>query len=159
MQADVERRRNDGVEALTEHTVAVGANHIVADAHALRTVDALVWIAQYEAVRQIHVVVVVVAGLTIMEAVISQAVLDAILLQVTLTSRGTYTLQAATCLALSLLLHIAHLNQFEVAPALLIRQHGHLYLRLIRLVGHNIEEVGLALFYLQATGNFIHVFA
>src|SRR5437868_6798574 len=121
MQADVERRRNDGVEALTEHTVAVGTNHIVAHAHALRTVDALVWIAQDEAMRQIHAIVMIVAGLTILEAIISQAMLDAILLQVTLTGRGAYTLQAATRLALSLLLHIAHLNQLEVAPTLLIR--------------------------------------
>ena len=51
MQGDVEGRRNDGVEALTEHAVAVGANHIVADAHALCTVDALVWITQDEAMR------------------------------------------------------------------------------------------------------------
>ena len=50
MQANVEGRRNDGVEALTEHAVAVGANHIVAHPHALRTVDTLVGIAQDEAV-------------------------------------------------------------------------------------------------------------
>src|SRR6184192_2428493 len=54
MQAHVEGRRNDGVEALTEHAVAVGANHIVAHPHALRTVDALVGIAQDEARSEEH---------------------------------------------------------------------------------------------------------
>src|SRR6266700_5783508 len=130
MQANVEGRRNDGVEALTEHAVAVGANHIVAHPHALRTVDTLVGIAQDEAVRQVNFVVVIVARFTIVEAVISQAVLDAILLQVTLAGRGAYTLQAAPRLAFSLFLQIAHLNNPEVALALLIRQHRHLYLRL-----------------------------
>src|SRR2546421_11560329 len=92
MQADIEGRRNDGVEALTEHTVAVGANHIVAHPHALRTVDTLVGIAQDEAVRQVHFVVVIVARFTIVEAVIGQAVLNAILLQVALAGSGAYTL-------------------------------------------------------------------
>ena len=84
MQANVEGRRNDGVEALTEHAVAVRANHIVAHPDALRTVDALVGIAQDEAVRQVHIVIMVIADLAIVETVIGQAMLDTVLLQIAL---------------------------------------------------------------------------
>src|ERR1051326_6295937 len=158
VQAHIEGCRNDGVEALTEHSIAVGTNHIMAHTHALRTIDALVRVAQDEAVRQVHLVVVIVARFTIMEAVIGQSVLDAILLQVALAGSGAYTLQAATRLALSLFLHITHLNQFEAALALLIGQHGHLYLRLNRFIRNDIEEIRFALFYLQSAGNFVHIF-
>ena len=84
MQTDVERCGHDGIEALPEHAVAVRANHIMADTHALCTVDALVGIAQDEAMRQVHIIIMIVRRLTVMEAVIRQAMLDTVLLQVTL---------------------------------------------------------------------------
>ena len=92
MQADIERRRNNGIEALTKHAITVGADHIVTDAHTLGTVDALVRIAQNEAMRQVHIIVMVVAGLTIMETVIGQAMLDTILLQIALSGSRAGTL-------------------------------------------------------------------
>src|SRR5579875_2871956 len=159
VQADVKRRRDDGIEALAEHAVAVGADHVVADAHALRTVDALVGIAQNEAMRQIHIVVVVVARLAIMEAIIGQAVLDAVLLQVALTGSRAGALQAAARFTLGLLAEIAHLDEPEVALAVLIRQHRHLHLRLNRLVGHDIEEIRLALLQFQAARHILHILA
>src|SRR5581483_4900440 len=130
----------------------------MADAHALRAVDALVGITQDEAVRQVRLVVMVVTRLTIMEAIIRQAKLDAVLLQVTLTGSGTHALQAASRLTLGLFLQVSQLDKLETALALLIGQHGHLHLRLNGLVRYNIEEIGLALFQFQATRNVEHVF-
>src|ERR1019366_4784916 len=107
MQADVKWCRDNGIETLTEHAVAVRPNHIMADTHTLRTVDTLVGIAQDKAVRQVQVVVMVVAWLSIMEAIIGQSVLDTIFLQVTLSSRRTGALQTPCSFSLSLLLQIA----------------------------------------------------
>ncbi len=84
MQADIERRGDNRVESFPEHTVAVGPDHVVTDAHTLRAIDTLIGITQDEAMRQINLIVMVVAGFAIMEAIIRQAVLDAIPLQVTL---------------------------------------------------------------------------
>src|SRR5215469_16053686 len=107
VQADIERRGDNRVEAFAEHTVAVGTNHVMADAHALRTVDALVGIAQDEAVRQVQLVVVIIARLTVMEAVIRQAMLEAVLLQVTLPGGRAGALQTPRRLPLRLLGQVA----------------------------------------------------
>jgi len=96
MQADIERRGHDSIEALTEHAVTVRTNHVVTDTHALRAVDALVWIAQDEAVLHVNVVVVIVARLTVMEAVIGQSMLDTVLLQVTLPGCRAGALQTTS---------------------------------------------------------------
>ena len=100
VQADIEWRRDNGVKAFAEHAIAVRADHIMTDTHTLCAVDALVGVAQNEAVRQVHLVVVVVARLTIMEAVIRQTMLDTVLLQVALTGGGTGTLKTASRLTL-----------------------------------------------------------
>src|SRR5437762_2082477 len=73
VQADIEWRGDDGIESFAKHAVAVGADHIVADAHTLRAVDALVGIAQDEAVRHVKFIVVIIARLAIVEAVIGQS--------------------------------------------------------------------------------------
>src|SRR5580700_4261542 len=51
VQADVEGSRDNRVEALPEHTVAVWADDIVTDAHALSAVDALIGVSQNKTVR------------------------------------------------------------------------------------------------------------
>src|SRR5260221_11122848 len=101
MQAEIERREQDSTEALTEHAVTVRTNHVVTDTHALRAVDALVGIAQDEAVRHVNVVVGIVARLTVMEAVIGQSMLDTVLLQVTLPGCRAGALQTTTRFSLS----------------------------------------------------------
>src|SRR5207244_437586 len=101
----------------------------------------------------------VVARLAIMEAVISKAMLNTIALKVALTSSRAGALQTATCFALRLILNIAMLDDSKVALALLVGQHRHLDLRLDRLVGDDVEEIGLALLQLEATGYFGHILA
>src|SRR5581483_1469894 len=107
--------------------------------------DALIGIAQDEAMRQIYVVVVIIARLAIVEAVIGQAMLGPVALQIALSGGGAGALQAACRLALGLLLEIAHLDNSEVAFAILVGEHRLLHLWLDRLVEHTIEEVGHAL--------------
>src|SRR5216684_3663426 len=127
MQADIKWSRHNRVKALAKHAVAVWTDHVVTDAHALRAVDALVGIAQDEAVRHINFVVVIIARLSIMEAIISQAMLDTVFLQITLSGSGTGTLQATSRFALSLLLQVAHLDNLEVTLALLeFQATGHI---------------------------------
>ncbi len=145
MQAHIEGRRDDGIKTLAKHAIAVGTDDIMADTHALGTVDTLVGIAQDEAVREIHLIIVIVTRLPIMEAVIGQAMLDTVFLQITLTRGGTGTLQTTGRFSLRLLAQIALLDDAEVALALLLGQHGHLDFGFDRLVGHDIEQVGLAL--------------
>src|SRR5215469_3011256 len=101
----------------------------------------------------------VVTRLAIMEAVIRQSMFDTVLLQITLPCCWTSTLQAACRFTLSLLLQVTHLNELEVAFALLIWKHWHFYLWLNRLVRHNIEEVGFTLFKFQATSCVLHILA
>src|SRR5258708_22138652 len=100
------------------------------DTHTLRTVDTLIWIAQDEAVRHINFVVVVVARLTIMEAAISQAMLDTVLLQIALTSGGTGTLQTKNPFPFCLLLHIALLHPTEITFSILLLEPLHLSFRI-----------------------------
>ena len=92
VQADIEWGRHNRVKALTKHTIAVWTDHIVTNTHTLRAVDALVRITQDEAMLHVKFVIVIVTRLTIMEAVISQAMFDTVLLQITLPSRGTSAL-------------------------------------------------------------------
>ena len=96
-------------------------------------------------------VIVVVARLAVVEAVVFEVVLEAVLLQVALPRRRAGALEAAARLALRLLLRVAHLDQPEVALALVVGQHRHLDLRLDRLVRHDVEEVRLALLRLDAS--------
>ena len=159
MQADIEWRGDDGIESFAKHAVAVGADHIVADPHTLRAVDALVGIAQDEAVRHVKFIVVIIARLAIVEAVIGQSMLDTVLLQITLTGCRTRALQATSRFALGLFFQIAQLDQREAAFALLIRQHWHFDLRLDRLIRNNVEQVGFALFQFKAVGRCFHIFA
>src|SRR6266487_4563033 len=84
VQADIEWSGDNRIEAFTEHPIAVRPDHVVTDTHTLRAIDTFVWIAQDEAMRQIYLIVMVVARLTIMEAIIRQAMLDTIFLQVAL---------------------------------------------------------------------------
>src|SRR5579884_4224258 len=156
MQAHIEGGGDDGIEAFAEHAIAIRPDHIVTNAHTLRTVNALVGIAQDEAVREIHLMIVIIAGLSIMETIIGQPMLDAILLQITLPGCRTGTLQTTSRLSLSLLLQIAHLDDAEVAFAFLIGQHRHLDFGFHRLVGHDIEQVRLALLQLQPPGDLLH---
>ena len=75
-QRDVPRRRHDRVVAAAHQSVAVRADHVAADAHALRAVDALVQVAEDEVVAEVVLVVVIVDRLGAVEAVVGEAVLD-----------------------------------------------------------------------------------
>src|SRR5260370_8001012 len=112
MEAHIERRGHDRIDAVPEHAVTVRTNHVVTDTHALRAVDALVWIAQDEAVRHVDVVVVIVVRLTVMEAVIVQSMLDTVLLPFTLPARRPAALQTTTRFAPILLPHSSHPTHF-----------------------------------------------
>src|SRR2546422_1266208 len=106
VQAHIKWCRDDGIEALAEHAVAIRADHIMADTHALRAVDALVGVAQDETMRQVQVIVVIVARFAIMETIISQTMFDAVHLQITLPGGRTGTLETTSGLAFGLLLEI-----------------------------------------------------
>src|SRR5260370_34103083 len=127
------------------------------DTPALRTVDACVGIAQDKPVRHIKLVVVIIARLTVMEAVLRQAMLNAVLLQITLPCCRAGALQTPSRFTLGLLLQVAQFDQFEVPLAFLVRQHRHFDFRLDRLIRHDVEEIGFALFEFQATSHFVHV--
>src|SRR5579859_4974010 len=157
MQAHIERCGDDGIEALAEHAITIRANHVMADPHTLRTVNALVGIPQDKAMREIHCIIMVIAGLAIMEAVIRQPMFDTLLLQVALPGSRTGALQAARRFPLGLLLQVALLDDAKIAFALLIGQHRHLHLGLHWLVGHNIEEIRFPLLQLQPTRYLLHL--
>src|SRR5579875_1875716 len=159
MQTHIKWRRNNCIKALAKHPVAIGADHIVAHAHTLRAVNALIRIAQNKTMRQIKIIIMIIARLPIMEAIIGQAMLNAILLQIALAGSRAGTLQAASRFSHRLLPQIALLNQAEIAAALLVGQHRHLHLRLNRLVGHNIKQIRLALLKLQTAGYLRHILA
>src|SRR5690349_6101908 len=99
----------------------------------------------------------VVTGLSIMETIVGQAMFNTILLQITLTSCWTCTLQAASSFTFGLLTQITHLNDTEVALAFLVGQHWHLHFWLDWLIGHNIEEIWSALLQFQTAGHFFHI--
>src|SRR5262249_49309145 len=158
-ERDVEGRLDDGVKAAAKHAIAVRADDVVTYPDALSAVDALVGVAQDEAVRQVEGVVVVIVRLAVVEAIVYQAIFDAVFLQVALASGRAGALEATPRLALRLLLGVAQLDEAEVAAAVLIGQHRHLDLWLDGLVGHDVEEVGLALLGLDALGDLCHVLA
>src|SRR5689334_11496255 len=99
----------------------------------------------------------IVTRLSIVETIVSQAMFDTILLEIALTSGWARTLQATSRLTLGLLTQIAHLNDAEVALALLVGQHRHLHFWLDWLIGHNIEEIWSTLLQFQTAGHFFHI--
>jgi hypothetical protein len=107
--------------------------------------------------RHVKAIVMVILGLTIMETVVLQVVLQAIALQVTLPGGRTGALQAPASLALGLLLGISKLDKGEIALAVRIWHHGHLDFWLDRLVGHDIEEIRLSLLTLDSPRYLRHV--
>ena len=116
------------------------------DADTLRAVNTLVGVTQNEAMRQVRVIIMIIGWFTIVEAVVGESMLDAILLQVALTSRGTGTLQTTCSLTFGLLSQVAHFDQLEVAGAVLVGQHRHLHFWLDRLIRYDVEEVRTTLF-------------
>src|SRR5262245_51087019 len=93
-ERDVEGCLDDGVEATAEHAIAVGADDVVTHPDALGAVDALVGVAQDEAVRQVEGVVVIIVRLAVVEAIVYKAILDAVFLQVALAGGGAGALEA-----------------------------------------------------------------